>query len=213
MVILPRQARANVGKTQQQSGVCSQEVGSLMDTFMPGTWTIANLTMPGEQGTPLNQTGASFAVQFGVRRRQQGEARGGAAAFDESVVGEHTAFPEDGVTIIAEKHTNGTSMQVRKRHFLSHLYIKCIILPRQARDKHRESTQKSAVFSQRQVAHFRFGRNGTHPLNPKQKTKKTNSTKYKQRKNAREREREENLQSVFGAACSSARFWSLSFRF
>eukprot|EP01046_Picozoa_sp_COSAG06_P020681 COSAG06_NODE_1523_length_9173_cov_31.694682_3_plen_96_part_00 len=36
----------------------------------------------------------------------------------------------------------------RKRHFLSHLYIKCIILPRQARDKHRESTQKSAVFSQ-----------------------------------------------------------------
>eukprot|EP01046_Picozoa_sp_COSAG06_P026446 COSAG06_NODE_2274_length_7194_cov_81.563073_10_plen_149_part_00 len=38
--------------------------------------------------------------------------------------------------------------QVRKRHFLSHSYIKCIILPRQARDKHRESTQKSAVFSQ-----------------------------------------------------------------
>ena len=33
-----------------------------------------------------------------------------------------------------------------KRHFLSHLYIKCIILPRQARDKHRESTQKRAVF-------------------------------------------------------------------
>ena len=89
-----------------------------MDTFMPGTWTIANLTMPGEQGTPLNQTGASFAVQFGVRRRQQGEARGGAAAFDESIIGEHTAFPEDGVTIIAEKHTNGTSMQVRKRAFL-----------------------------------------------------------------------------------------------
>jgi hypothetical protein len=30
----------------------------------------------------------------------------------------------------------------RKRHFLSHLYIKAIILPRQARDKHRESTPK-----------------------------------------------------------------------
>ena len=29
--------------------------------------------------------------------------------------------------------------KVRKRHFLSHLYIKCIILPRQARDNHRES--------------------------------------------------------------------------
>jgi hypothetical protein len=29
-----------------------------------------------------------------------------------------------------------------KRVFSRHLYIKCIILPRQARDKHRESTQK-----------------------------------------------------------------------
>jgi hypothetical protein len=33
--------------------------------------------------------------------------------------------------------------QVRKRHFLRcHLYIKCIILPRQARDKHRENSKK-----------------------------------------------------------------------
>ena len=32
--------------------------------------------------------------------------------------------------------------QVRKRHFLSHLYIKCIILPRQARDEHRENSKK-----------------------------------------------------------------------
>ena len=31
---------------------------------------------------------------------------------------------------------------VKKRHFLRHLCIKCTILPRQARDKHRESTQK-----------------------------------------------------------------------
>jgi hypothetical protein len=37
---------------------------------------------------------------------------------------------------------------VRKRHFLRHLYIKCIILPRQARDKHRENSKKSAVFPQ-----------------------------------------------------------------
>jgi serine/threonine protein phosphatase PrpC len=38
--------------------------------------------------------------------------------------------------------------QVRKRlSFLRHLYIKCIILPRQARDKHRESTQKRVAFS------------------------------------------------------------------
>ena len=34
------------------------------------------------------------------------------------------------------------SSQVRKRHFLRHLYIKCIILPRQARDKHRENSKK-----------------------------------------------------------------------
>jgi hypothetical protein len=31
---------------------------------------------------------------------------------------------------------------VRKRHFFRHLYIKCIILPRQARDKHRENSKK-----------------------------------------------------------------------
>jgi hypothetical protein len=32
--------------------------------------------------------------------------------------------------------------QVRERHFLRHLNIKCIILPRQARDKHRENSKK-----------------------------------------------------------------------
>jgi hypothetical protein len=36
---------------------------------------------------------------------------------------------------------------VKKRHFLRHLYIKVIILPRQARDKHRESTQKKSGVS------------------------------------------------------------------
>jgi hypothetical protein len=35
----------------------------------------------------------------------------------------------------------------RKRHFLRHLYIKIIILPRQARDKHRENSKK-VPFSQ-----------------------------------------------------------------
>ena len=34
----------------------------------------------------------------------------------------------------------------KKRHFLRHLCIKCIILPRQARDKHRESAQKRVAF-------------------------------------------------------------------
>ena len=72
-----------------------QEVGSLMDTFMPGVWTIysecprslcafppqrakpkrrgcTDETMPGEQGTPLNQSGVSFSVQFGVRSLRRG---------------------------------------------------------------------------------------------------------------------------------------------
>ena len=35
-----------------------------------------------------------------------------------------------------------TQLEVKKRHFLRcHLYIKCIILPRQARDKHRENSK------------------------------------------------------------------------
>jgi hypothetical protein len=33
------------------------------------------------------------------------------------------------------------AMKVRKRHFLSHLYIKTMVLPRQARDKHRENSK------------------------------------------------------------------------
>jgi hypothetical protein len=35
---------------------------------------------------------------------------------------------------------------LRKTGFLSHLYIKTMILPRQARDKHRENSKKDAVF-------------------------------------------------------------------
>jgi hypothetical protein len=34
-------------------------------------------------------------------------------------------------------------LKVKKRVFLSHLYIKCIFLPRQARDKHRENSKKA----------------------------------------------------------------------
>jgi hypothetical protein len=40
------------------------------------------------------------------------------------------------------------AVRCEKRHFLRHLYIKCIILPRQARDKHRENSKKSGVFPQ-----------------------------------------------------------------
>jgi hypothetical protein len=38
--------------------------------------------------------------------------------------------------------SSGAIEKVRKRHFLRHLYTKCIILPRQARDKHRENSKK-----------------------------------------------------------------------
>jgi hypothetical protein len=34
----------------------------------------------------------------------------------------------------------------KKTGFLSHLYIKTIILPRQARDKHRENSKTDAIF-------------------------------------------------------------------
>jgi hypothetical protein len=55
-------------------------------------------------------------------------------------------YTEDGALIWANASTAPTDetvvAQVRKRHFLRHLYIKCIILPRQARDKHRENSKK-----------------------------------------------------------------------
>jgi hypothetical protein len=45
-----------------------------------------------------------------------------------------------------------------KRHFLRcHLYIKTIILPRQARDNHRESTQKRVAFFAGVGANFESG--------------------------------------------------------
>jgi hypothetical protein len=47
----------------------------------------------------------------------------------------------------------------RKRHFLSHLYIKINILPRQARDKHRENSKKVSLF-------IKQGRSGTSASRP-----------------------------------------------
>jgi CRP-like cAMP-binding protein len=38
--------------------------------------------------------------------------------------------------------TDWSKVRCEKRHFLSHLYIKMLILPRQARDKHRENSKK-----------------------------------------------------------------------
>jgi hypothetical protein len=48
-----------------------------------------------------------------------------------------------------EEHFGGAAglhKLVRKRVFLRHFILKTIILPRQARDKHRENTQKHARF-------------------------------------------------------------------
>ena len=77
-----------------------REVGSLMDTFMPGVWTISNETMPGEDGTPLNQSGASFSVQFGVR-----DAPVSHPTMEHSLVANG-----DEITMIAERTTTGVSM-------------------------------------------------------------------------------------------------------
>eukprot|EP01046_Picozoa_sp_COSAG06_P037866 COSAG06_NODE_4316_length_4368_cov_30.639026_4_plen_263_part_00 len=41
-----------------------------------------------------------------------------------------------------DRSAHGHPAAVRKRHFLRHLYIKINILPRQARDKHRENSKK-----------------------------------------------------------------------
>jgi len=41
----------------------------------------------------------------------------------------------------------GINLSGNKTVFLSHLYIKTNILPRQARDKHRENSKKEAVFT------------------------------------------------------------------
>eukprot|EP01052_Picozoa_sp_SAG31_P009594 SAG31_NODE_507_length_14746_cov_5.682119_7_plen_638_part_00 len=79
-----------------------QEVGSLMDTFMPGVWTIYNETMPGEDGTLLNQTGAGFSIQFGIRS---------SPPTGQPIVQHSRVKDGDGITMIAERTTAGVSMQ------------------------------------------------------------------------------------------------------
>ena len=44
----------------------------------------------------------------------------------------------------ADKQHGALNTEVRKRVFLSHLYIKMLFLPRQARDKHKKSSKKDA---------------------------------------------------------------------
>ena len=48
--------------------------------------------------------------------------------------------PNDGSAGPPRPRLRPTPQRCEKRHFLHHLYIKTKILPRQARDKHREST-------------------------------------------------------------------------
>jgi hypothetical protein len=65
-----------------------------------------------------------------------------------------------------------------KRHFLCHSYIKCIILPRQARDKHRESTQKRVAFRIVVVPHAPAGGVGTGFANPGGQVRKRISMRH-----------------------------------
>jgi hypothetical protein len=48
--------------------------------------------------------------------------------------------------LFTNKLRNQHLLQVRKRIFLRRLYIKCINLPRQARDKHTEGSKKEWRF-------------------------------------------------------------------
>jgi hypothetical protein len=66
--------------------------------------------------------------------------------------------------VTSVKDTYLFSATVKKRHFLRcRLYLKCIILPRQARDKHRESTQKQSGVSIGAREYRVWGRIGLGP--------------------------------------------------
>jgi hypothetical protein len=68
-----------------------------------------------------------------------GKEKGGGFDDDDAVYLQlHSAH----LDVLAPTHRGG-----QKRHFLRHLRIKCIILPRQARDKHRENSQKEWRFA------------------------------------------------------------------
>jgi hypothetical protein len=61
-------------------------------------------------------------------------------------------FPSLGHCSWNADRTEGAVLEwSEKRHFLRHLYIKTIFLPRQARDKHRENSKRVMRFSQEYV--------------------------------------------------------------
>ena len=63
----------------------------------------------------------------------------------------------DRLAILGDDRAAEPQVLLRKTAFWSHLYIKTIILPRQARDKHRESTQKKMPFSLPQPSRAQSG--------------------------------------------------------
>jgi hypothetical protein len=60
----------------------------------------------------------------------------------------HDFYPDIELPVIIRAFKAADRSQVTKRSCFSHLYIKTNILPRQARDKHRENSKKEAVLLQ-----------------------------------------------------------------
>eukprot|EP01046_Picozoa_sp_COSAG06_P009503 COSAG06_NODE_497_length_15020_cov_7.417733_13_plen_201_part_00 len=77
--------------------------------------------------------------------RSGGSTRGGRPAHPQEQP--HSARALSLQPSLRRHRSVGTAVYGEKTPFLRHLNIKCIILPRQARDKHRESTQKIMAFS------------------------------------------------------------------
>jgi hypothetical protein len=62
------------------------------------------------------------------------------------ILGEKAIILANSAGAVSDPSLSGITIEmVKKRHFLRHLCIKCIISPRQARDKHRENSKKSGV--------------------------------------------------------------------
>ena len=81
---------------------------------------------------------------------------GGVFASDDLKTGAHAPL----IARVSNDATDMINSCLRKTAFLSHLYIKTIILPRQARDKHRENSKKDAVFRTVEGENDRYERAG-----------------------------------------------------
>jgi len=85
--------------------------------------------------------------------------------FETAVVGYRKLVEEAASTADAETLS---AMRCGKRHFLRHLYIECVILPRQARDKHRENSNKKCRFPSARTLRRHASSSGTHTTQQKQ---------------------------------------------